>query len=116
MRAIRGKVGVVAALVLAVALALSALAGLGSRPAGLPDEGPWGIALSSPEGDWNTCLDDPALTDGQMTADLPVSRVFVSSAPGATKADVERVVDCLSARMTGGTVEVGQVEDPSIGS
>jgi hypothetical protein len=116
VRAIRGKVGVVAALVLAVALALSALAGLGSRPASIPDEGPWGISLSYPEGDWNTCFDDPAMTDGQMTADMPVSRVFVSSAPGASEADVRRVLDCLSARMTGGTVEVGQIEDPAIGS
>jgi len=112
VRAIRGRVGVVAALVLAIALALSALAGLGSRPAGIPDEGPWGISLSSPEGDWSSCLDDPAMTDGLMSSDLPVSRVFVSSAPGATEADVQRILDCLSARMTGGTVQVGQVETP----
>lgn len=116
MRAIRGKVGIVAALVLAIALALSALAGLGSRPAGIPEQGPWGISLSYPEGDWSTCVDDPSMTDGQMTADMPVSRVFVSSAPGATEADVQRVLDCLSARMTGGTVEVGQVETPPLDS
>jgi hypothetical protein len=116
VRAIRGKVGIVAALVLAVALALSALAGLGSRPIGIPDDGPWGISLSYPEGDWNSCLADAAMTDGQMTADMPTSGVFVSSAPGATRADVQRVLDCLSARMTGGTVEVGQLEDPAIGS
>ena len=74
MRAIRGKVGVVAALVLAVALALSALAGLGTRPTGIPDEGPWAIALSYPEGDWSSCLDDPAMAEALMSSDLPVSR------------------------------------------
>lgn len=108
MRAIRGKVGVVAALVLAVALALSALAGLGTRPTGIPDEGPWAIALSYPEGDWSGCLDDPAMSEWLMSADAPVSRVVAPSAPGATEADVRRVVECLSAAMTGGTIEVGQ--------
>lgn len=108
MRAIRGKVGVVAALVLAVALALSALAGLGTRPTGIPAEGPWAIALSYPEGDWSGCLDDPAMADGLMSSDEPVSRVVVPSAPGATEADVRRVIDCLSAAMTGGTIEVGR--------
>jgi hypothetical protein len=108
VRAIRGKIGVVAALVLAVALALSALAGLGARPQGIPDEGPWAIALSHPEGDWSRCLDDPAMTDPLMTSDLPVSRVVAGSAAGATEADVRRVVDCLSATLTGGTIEVSQ--------
>ena len=107
MRAIRGKVGVVAALVLAVALALSALAGLGTRPTGIPADGPWAIALSFPEGDWAGCLDDPAMSEPLMSSDLPVSRVVAASGPGATEADVRRVVDCLSAAMTGGTIEVG---------
>jgi hypothetical protein len=110
VRVIRGKVGVVAALVLAVALALSALAGLGARPTGIPGEGPWVVALTSPEGDWSSCLDDPAMTEPLMSADVPVSRVVAGSAPGATEADVRRVVDCLSAVMTGGTIEVGQAD------
>ena len=108
MRAIRGKIGVVAALVLAVALALSALAGLGARPMGIPEEGPWAISLSFPEGDWSSCLDDPAMTETLMSGDAPVSRVVAASAPGATQADVQRVVDCLSAAMTGGTIHVGR--------
>ena len=62
MRAIRGKVGVVAALVLAVALALSALAGLGTRPQTIPAQGPWAIQLSDPQGAWDVCFDDPAMT------------------------------------------------------
>ena len=53
-----------------------------------------------------------------MSSDLPVSRVVAPSAPGATEADVRRVVDCLSGAMTGGTIEVGQtggvVEDGTI--
>ena len=116
MRAIRGKIGVVAALVLAVALALSALAGLGARPAGIPDEGPWAIALTSPEGDWAGCLDDPAMAQPLTSSDVPVSRVVAPSAPGATEADVRRVVNCLSAALTGGTIEVGRtgVEDGPI--
>ena len=114
MRAIRGKIGVVAALVLAVALALSALAGLGTPPVGIPDEGPWAIALSSPEGEWTGCLDDPAMSEPLMSSDLPVSRVVAASAPGATEADVRRVVDCLSASLTGGTIEVGRTGDGPI--
>ena len=105
----RGKVGIFAALVLAVALALSALAGLGARPAELPEQGPWSIGLAYPEGGWSACLDDPALVDGVMTSDEPVSGVSVSTGPGATRADVQRVLDCLSANMTGGTVHVGAV-------
>ena len=102
MRAIRGRIGVVAALVLAVALALSALAGLGVRPIGIPEQGPWAVALTSPEGDWARCLDDPAMTEPLRSSDVPVSRVVAVSAPGATQADVHRVVDCLSAVLTGG--------------
>ena len=57
MRAIRGRIGVVAALVLAVALALSALAGLSTRPAGIPGDGPWAVQLSEPEGDWAAVIE-----------------------------------------------------------
>ncbi|WP_315094355.1 hypothetical protein [uncultured Cellulomonas sp.] len=106
MRAIRGKIGVVAALVLAIALALSALAGLSSRPTGIPADGPWAIVLSAPQGDWATCVDDPAMTE-------PVTRegtVMVVSAPAATETDVRRVADCLSATLTGGTVQVGTID------
>jgi len=106
VRAIRGKIGVVAALVLAVALALSALAGLGTRPAGIPDEGPWAVQLTTPEGDWASCLDDPALTS-PTTWETTVTAVF---ATGATEVDVQRVLDCLDGAMTGGTVQVGTVE------
>jgi len=106
VRAIRGKVGVVAALVLAVALALSALAGLGTRPTGIPDDGPWAVQLSEPDGDWDSCLDDPALTS-PTTWGSTVTAVF---ATGATEADVQRVLDCLDDAMTGGTVQVGTVE------
>lgn len=106
MRAIRGRVGIVAALVAAIALALSALAGLATRPVGVPGDGPWVITLSHPDGGWEACLDDPALGEGQMTADLPVSRVSVPSAPAATADDVRRVVGCLSDSMSGGTIEI----------
>jgi hypothetical protein len=106
MRAIRGKIGVVAALVLAVALALSALAGLGARPSGIPGDGPWAVQLSEPEGDWASCLDDPALA-GPTTYGSTVTAV---SATGATEVDVQRVLDCLDGAMTGGTVQVGTVE------
>ena len=106
MRAIRGKVGVVAALVLAVALALSALAGLGARPRGIPSDGPWAILLTAPVGEWSTCVDDPAMTDPITGED----RVTVVSAPGATEADVRRVVECLSTTLTGGTIEVGTID------
>jgi hypothetical protein len=56
------------------------------------------------------------MTDGLMSSDDPVSRVVVSSAPGATEADVRRVLDCLSARMSGGTIEVAQVSDAEDGT
>ena len=106
MRAIRGKVGVVAALVLAVALALSALAGLGTRPTGIPDDGPWAIQLTDPEGDWDVCFDDPAMT----TPTTWGSTVTAVSAPGATQDDVRRVLDCLSGSMTAGSIQVGTVD------
>jgi len=109
VRAIRGKVGIVVALALAVALAASMLAGLGSGRAASADDSaePWGIALSYPEGDWSSCLDDPAVLDGLTSADIPVSRVTARSAPGATEADLRRIVDCLSSSMTGGSIDVG---------
>lgn len=110
MRAIRGKVGIVVALALALALTVSVLAGLGSGmagSAGSSGEAPWGIALSYPEGDWSGCLDDPAVLDGLASADVPVSRVTVRSAPGATEADLRRIVDCLSESMTAGSIDVG---------
>jgi len=106
VRAIRGKIGVVAALVLAVALALSALAGLGARPQQIPDDGPWAVQLTDPEGDWAPCLDDPVVT-GPTTSGPTVTALFT---PDATEADVQRVLDCLSDAMTGGTVQVGTVE------
>ncbi len=103
---IRGKVGVIVALLVAVGLALSALAGLGSRSAAIPAEGPWLIGLERPEGGWSACLDDPALTEGFMSADEPVSAVTVQTVPGATVADVRRVADCLSRTMTGGSAHI----------
>ncbi len=103
---IRGKVGAVVALLVAVGLALSALAGLGSRSAAIPAEGPWLIGLEYPEGGWIACLDDPSLTEGFMTADEPVSAVTVQTVPEATVADVRRVSDCLSRAMTGGSVHI----------
>ena len=106
MRVIKGNFGVVAALVLAVALALSALAGLGARRTGIPDEGPWAVQLSEPEGDWASCLDDPSLTS-PTTWGSTVTAVF---AQGAAEPDVERVLDCLDDAMTGGTVQVGTVD------
>ena len=106
MRAIRGKVGVVAALVLAVALALTALAGLGARPQEQPVEGSWAIQLVDPQGDWSACLDDPAI-EGPTTWQSTVTLVLV---PGSTEADVERVTDCLSGAMTGGSIQVGTVD------
>ena len=106
MRAIRGKVGVVAALVLAVALALSALAGLGTRPQTIPAQGPWAIQLSDPQGAWDVCFDDPAMTSPTTWE----STVTAVSAPGATEADVRRVLDCLSGTLTDGTVQVGTIE------
>ncbi|GEK21881.1 hypothetical protein [Cellulomonas xylanilytica] len=106
MRVIRGKVGVVAALVLAVALALSALAGLGARPTGVPADGPWAVQLTAPEGDWASCLDDPVV-NAPVAGESTVTAVFVAE---ATEADVQRVLDCLSDAMTGGSVQVGTVE------
>ena len=106
MRAIRGKIGVVAALVLAVALALSALAGLGTRPTGIPGDGPWAVQLTEPEGDWASCLDDPALTSPTTWG----STVTAAFAEGATEPDVQRVLDCLDSVMTGGPVQVGTVD------
>jgi hypothetical protein len=106
VRVVRGKVGVVVALLVAIGLALSALAGLGSRPLAIPTDGPWLITLGYPEGDWSTCLDDAAITDSIMSADLPTSSVSAQTVPEATAADVRRVVGCLSRSMTGGTVQV----------
>ena len=105
MRAIRGKIGVVAALVLAVALALSALAGLGARPREVLGQGPWLIELRDAQGDWQVCFDDPAVTSPTAGE----STVVVASAPGATEADIQRVLDCLSGALTGGSVQVGTI-------
>ena len=113
MRVVRGKVAVVVALVLAVGLVLSALAGLGasgSAPTSIPASGPWSISLSHPEGAWDACLNDPAIAEGVMSSDLPVSRVVANSAEDASEADVRRVLDCLSGALTGGTVEVGPAQ------
>lgn len=109
MRAVRGRLGAVVALLVAIGLGLSALAGLGSRPAAIPAEGPWIVTLQYPDGDWSGCLDDPALTEGIMTADLPVSHVSAQTVPEATPVDLRRVLDCLSGAMTGGSVSVSTV-------
>jgi len=114
MRAVRGKVGAVVALLVAVGLALSALAGLGSQPPRIPPEGPWVVALEYPEGAWQGCLEDPSLTDGRMTADLPVTRATARTVPDATAADVRRVVDCLARGMTGGSVHVSTADPEQV--
>ncbi|MBO3086051.1 hypothetical protein [Cellulomonas fengjieae] len=105
MRAIRGKIAVVAALVLALALALTALVGLGGQPQQEPQDGPWAIQLTDPAGDWASCFDDPLVTP-PTTSGSTVTAVFVAE---ATEADVDRVTDCLADVMTGGSIQVGTV-------
>src|SRR6476661_7310412 len=107
MRVVRGKVGAVVALLVAVGLALSALAGLTwSRSLDVPADGPWRVVLRHPAGGWGACLDDASIASTGMTDDSPASYVTADVAADATARDVRRVVECLSGAMTGGTVQV----------
>jgi hypothetical protein len=107
MRAVRGKLGAVVALFVAIGLALSALAGLSwSRSLDIPADGPWRVVLRHPAGGWSACLDDASIASTATTDDSPASYVTADLASDATPRDVRRVVECLSSVMTGGTVQV----------
>ncbi|MEZ0446322.1 hypothetical protein [Cellulomonas sp. ICMP 17802] len=107
MRAVRGRLGAIVALLVAAGLALSALAGLTwRRSLAIPADGPWQVVLRHPAGGWSACLDDASVATTATTDDLPASYVTADLASDATVRDVRRVAECLSGAMTGGTIQV----------
>jgi hypothetical protein len=73
----------------------------------IPADGPWTISVTLPEGDWSTCFDDAAVAESIMSASMPTSGASARLHDDATRGDVERLLACLDARLTSGTVTVG---------
>lgn len=96
----------IAGVVLVVGGAIVVIESRGPTISEIPDEGPWSIGISHPQGDTSECTRDPAVSSALMTADLPSSRTAIQLKGSATRDDVERVLDCLGDALSGGDLTV----------
>lgn len=76
--------------------AITALRGGGATTIEIPAQGPWTVAVAGDLTGVPECVQDPAVAESYMSADLPSSGGSLVLAVDADAGDVERVVRCLA--------------------
>jgi hypothetical protein len=104
VRAGRGG-AVAAAVLLAGGIGLGFVAS-GSRTVAIPDDGPWTVGISTDPGPAWHCAQDEAVETSFMTASMPSTGGSFVLRADASRADVERVVACVTERITADRVGV----------
>jgi len=64
----------------------------------------WTVDVAWPEGDWQSCLDHPAVESGVVAPSLPTAGASVTLAAHAPRAAADEIAHCL--RAGGNHVEV----------
>lgn len=93
-------------------LALGAALGA-AGPVAVPAEGPWSVHVEGPsEGDAE-CAADPAVALALTPAIMPPVGTSFNLVPGATRADLERVVACLERYVSTSRISVVSTGTPT---
>jgi hypothetical protein len=74
-------------------------------------DGPWTIGVEGEIGKIEDCLDDPSVSDGLVSADMPPSHASVRLASNATSEDVTRILRCIEERAPSASIVVSSVVD-----
>lgn len=91
----------------AAGVALALFAANGARSVDIPEQGPWLILVAADPVHFPQCLEDEVITMTTMTASAPSTGVSLKLTDKATRGEVDRVVRCLTDRVSPALVEVG---------
>lgn len=89
-----------------LALAVHVVADEAARHPVVPAVGPWVVVVQPTSSDLGECWDDPAILLAVTPAIMPPAATGITLVDGATRADAQRVVDCLVAAAGPAEVEV----------
>lgn len=69
----------------------------------------WRLGVSGARnGNTDSCLADPSMTESLQSADLPSSALSVVLAPDAKEADAQRIAECLQSALPDNKVTVSR--------
>lgn len=104
---LRRRAQVVVASTVAAGAVVALFAASSARSVVIPEQGPWLVLVAADPVHFPQCLEDDVIAMTTMTASAPSTGVSLKLTDDATRSEVNRLVRCLTDRVSPALVEVG---------